>query len=394
MKNAAGAPGRLYYLDWIRVLAMFCIFLFHNARFFDGVADWHVKNATTNLAATFAVGTISQFIMPLFFLVAGAGTFLALKARSPGQYALERALRLLIPLVLGMLVIVVPQAYFQAIFRGTVLEGYNLFQIYGLYLQSLPEMNWFHLWFLKNLFIISLVAIPFLFSWGRGGRSLVARLSSFFDKPWTLLPLLVAAIAAVNIFLYPGGFWGHRGDGAWNFVTYVLFFILGYLIFANPGILKLVQKMRWIGLGVALISVCCMIIFFFEELASPAEYFGSPAFAIATLVQALDVWGWLIAIVGFGSRYLNRNNRFLAYANEAVLPFYILHQTLIITIGYYVVQWSAGVGLKYLTISVTSFIGIMLIYELLVRRLDVLRFLFGMRLRRRPRPIPVSAAQN
>ena len=93
----------------------------------------------------------------------------------------------------------------------------------------------------------------------------------------------------------------------------------------------------------------------------------------------------MLAILGLGSRFLNRNNRFLSYANEAVLPFYILHQTIIITIGFYVVQWNVGIGLKYLTISTTSFVAIMLIYELLVRQINVLRFLFGMRLKRKPR---------
>jgi glucan biosynthesis protein C len=76
------------------------------------------------------------------------------------------------------------------------------------------------------------------------------------------------------------------------------------------------------------------------------------------------------------------NNRFLAYANEAVLPFYILHQTVIITIGYYVVQWNIDIALKYLIIASTSFIVIMAVYELLVRRFNVLRFLFGMKIKK------------
>ena len=86
--------------------------------------------------------------------------------------------------------------------------------------------------------------------------------------------------------------------------------------------------------------------------------------------------------LAFGSLFLNANNRFLAYANEAVLPFYILHQTVIIVIGVYVVQWAAGVEVKYLTISKTLLVAIMAIYELVVRRINLLRFLFGMKTRR------------
>ncbi len=88
---------------------------------------------------------------------------------------------------------------------------------------------------------------------------------------------------------------------------------------------------------------------------------------------------WIMAIIGLGSRYLNFNNRFIGYSNEAVLPFYILHQTVILIIGLFVVQWSSGIELKYSVITLTSFLAIMAIYELLIRRFNGLRFLFGMR---------------
>ena len=130
-------------------------------------------------------------------------------------------------------------------------------------------------------------------------------------------------------------------------------------------------------------ALACVVTVFLDVHIDRAAYFGSGIFAAAEIVQAFSTWGWLLAILGLGSRYLERNNRFLAYANEAVLPFYVLHQTIIISIGFYVVQWSAGIGLKYLVISATSFVAIMVIYELLVRRINVLRFLFGMRLRRK-----------
>ena len=136
--------------------------------------------------------------------------------------------------------------------------------------------------------------------------------------------------------------------------------------------------------------MACLIAFFIDEIADPVAYFGTTGFALAHFVQALNTWCWLLAILGLGSRFLNSNNRFLSYANEAVLPFYILHQTIIITIGFYVVQWNVGIGLKYLTTSTTSFVAIMAIYELLVRRVNVLRFLFGMRLRRKPRAVLAS----
>jgi len=378
-------PARLYYIDWLRVLAMVGIFLFHNARFFDVFSDWHVKNASTSLGASVLIGFMDGWIMPLFFLIAGAGTYYSLKSRRARQFIQERSLRLLIPLIFGMFVIVVPQAYFEAVSHGVQLGGYNFFQIYGLYLQTLPELHWFHLWFLAYLFIFSIITLPIFLSRSSTGKSVISRLAMSLNKPWTLILLLVLSIAIVNIFLYPAGYFGDRGTGGSNIVAYLLFYISGYLIFANPRIMEIVKRLRWITLTLGVIATMCITVFFMDEAASPAVHFGTTTFAIAQIVQALNSWCWLLAILGLGSRFLNRNNRFLSYANEAVLPFYILHQTVIIIIGFFVVQWSMGIPLKYLIISTSSFAAIMAIYDLLVRRFNVLRFLFGMRLKEKPK---------
>jgi peptidoglycan/LPS O-acetylase OafA/YrhL len=377
-------PARLYYIDWLRVLAMVGIFLFHNARFFDVFTDWHVKNASTSLGPSILVSFMGQWIMPIFFLIAGAGTYYSLKSRRVRQFIQERSLRLLIPLIFGMFVIVVPQAYFEAVSHGEQLAGYNFFQIYGLYLQTLPELHWFHLWFLAYLFIFSIITLPIFLSRSSTGRSVISRLAMAFTKPWSLILLLVLSLAIVDIFLYPAGYFGHRDAGGWNIVAYLLFYIHGYLIFANPRIMEAIKKLTWATLigGIVFSGV---LVIFTDQLANPIAHFGTTTFVIAHFVQALNTWCWLLAILGLGSRFLNRNNRFLSYANEAVLPFYILHQTIIISIGFYVVQWSMGIPLKYLIISTSSFAAIMAIYDLLVRRFNVLRFLFGMRLKKKPK---------
>jgi hypothetical protein len=70
---------------------------------------------------------------------------------------------------------------------------------------------------------------------------------------------------------------------------------------------------------------------------------------------------------------------FLTYANEAVLPFYIMHQTVLLVIGYYVTRWHIPDLLKFVTISGSSFTLIVGVYEFLIRRVNVLRVLFGMK---------------
>jgi hypothetical protein len=354
------------------------IFLFHNARFFDVFTDWHVKNATTGIGPTIIVAFLDGWIMPFFFVLAGAGSYFALRFRNSMQFARERTLRLLIPLIFGMLTIVAPQVYFEAVSHGEQLGGYNFFQLYGLYLQTLPELNWFHLWFLAYLFAFSLIVLPIFLPFGEAAKSVIDRVVTILYKPWALLPLLVISVAIIDILIAPTGFWGHRSSGGWNILSYLLFFSVGYLLFSDMRILEMVKRLRWYLLGAGIIFSGLLFVFA-DQFIEAGNYFGTALYNLAHLIRSMNSWAWMLAFIGIAARFIDFNNKFLGYAGEAVLPFYILHQTVIISIGFYVVQWDMGVVPKYLIIATTSFIGIITIYELLVRRINIIRFLFGMR---------------
>jgi hypothetical protein len=96
-------------------------------------------------------------------------------------------------------------------------------------------------------------------------------------------------------------------------------------------------------------------------------------------------------------KYLNVKSKIVTYANEAVLPFYIFHQTIILCVGWFVIRWNLGMLPKFLIIAVASFTLIMALYELLVRRFNMVRFFFGMRPKKKlsatpvPRPEGMSA---
>ena len=108
----------------------------------------------------------------------------------------------------------------------------------------------------------------------------------------------------------------------------------------------------------------------------------SPMIILFSCAWCFIAWCWIIAFLGYAHKFLSFTNKLLSYANEAVLPFYILHQTVIVIVGYFVIQWQRNVYLKYLIVVMASFIGIMLLYEL-VKRKVVTRFIFGMRLKRK-----------
>ena len=155
-------------------------------------------------------------------------------------------------------------------------------------------------------------------------------------------------------------------------------------MFSNARIQENIKRYAVIALIAALVLQALHYILEFGIIKIDIPS-GTLSSLVVWIIRTLRSWLFIIAILGFSSRYLNFNNRFLGYSNEAVLPFYILHQTVIIIIGFFVVQWSMGIAPKYFIITTTSFVAIIAIYELLVRRINILRFLFGMRLKKKPR---------
>jgi len=324
-------------------------------------------------------------MMPIFFILAGASIYYALKFRTAGGFTKERTLRILIPIIiLGWFIISPPQVYLERLSHGD-FSG-NFFQFYyphyfnGIYgIGGNFAFVSMHMWFLWLLFVYSLILLPLFLPSKRTGKSLGFRLTTLFEKPWTLVvPVLLLAVSEVLLnSLGDLVSWG----GGWNHLSYLLFFIGGYMMFSNARIQENIKKYAVIALTAALVLQALHYLAEFGVIKidipdSQAAYMGIQIF------DTLRSWLFIIAILGFGSRFLNFNNRFLGYANEAVLPFYILHQTIILIIGFFVVQWSMGIAPKYFIITTSSFIAIMAIYELLVRRINVLRFLFGMRLRK------------
>ena len=135
------------------------------------------------------------------------------------------------------------------------------------------------------------------------------------------------------------------------------------------------ERIRFISLALGLLTTGLM--FFSPVDLAPAESF--IGYSLRTFCRSFNSWFWLVTLLGFGSRYFSFNHGILKYAREAVLPFYILHQTLIVIIGFFIAGWKTSVMVKYITLSTLSFTAIIALYDLLIKRINILRFLFGMK---------------
>ncbi len=93
----------------------------------------------------------------------------------------------------------------------------------------------------------------------------------------------------------------------------------------------------------------------------------------------LNYWSWILAIFGFAAKYLNKANTKLTYANEAVYPFYILHQTILMIIGFYIKDLNLSFIIKFSMMIFGTFFVSWFLYEFFIRRWMIIRPLFGLK---------------
>jgi len=373
--------ARIYYLDWLRVSAVLGVFLFHAVHPFD-LTPWHIKNDEQSAVITFFVAFMYPWGMPFFFLLAGAGSYLALRRRSAAAFTRERFQRLLLPFVAGSILLMPIMLYFE--WRHKSGAG----TLEGSYVDFLLDRNvgftpiWFgalgyHLWFLGFLFAYSILCLPaFLWLKGNSGQRGVYWLAAFCRRRGAIL-LFIVPLAAIRLCLHP--FFPQEHNWA-DFFVLMAFFLFGYVIFSHQQFLHAIQR-DWpilLGIGVAAAASAMAIALHTGsfDLQTP------PRTALDILfwvLIAVDGWCWSLFFLFVGMRFLNFTNEYLAYGQQAIVPFFVFHQPVIIILAYYAVQWEASLVSKLLFVVVGSFCLTLGIYTLVIRRSARLSGIFGMK---------------
>jgi peptidoglycan/LPS O-acetylase OafA/YrhL len=382
---------RLHYLDWMQVLAVLGVFLFHSLHPFDNLFGWHIKNAESSILANVFLGFFTPWGMPFFFLMAGTTSWFSLRRRTPGRYVWERVTQLLIPFIVGTILLSPVQAYFEYAHKGWwkapniiafILnrEARTAFftEIHPITFSPSVFGVGYHLWFVAGLFFFALLSLP-LFLWlkrdsGRRRLASVARLARWRAGllVFVILPVLVRFV------LQPI-------SSAWaDFFYYQLFFVTGYVLIADERFQPAIRR-DWIVyliLGIASTLFFLSIAFdvpVFDWLGQP----GTPWFFVSWTVFGINGWCWTMVVFNVAMRFLDFTNRWLQYGREASFAFFFFHQPVIIAIAYYAVQWEAASLIKLLVVVVGAFAGTLALYELLVRRINPVRVFFGMKPRRK-----------
>jgi surface polysaccharide O-acyltransferase-like enzyme len=372
---------RRYDIDWLRILAVLLLFDFHSARVFDE-GGFYVKAAEVSMAAEYFVGLVNQWHMHLFMLLSGVGTYFALGKRTGREYAWERIKRLFVPFLFGTFVIIPPQVYCRMLsqdgFTGNYLDFYPHF-----FKGVAPEGNfeWGHLWFLLYLFVFSMLALKlFLYLRTDEGVDAIKKIARMVERPGGLFLLALPVALSEGILRtgYPDGAQNLYNDWA-NFFTYLIIFIYGFLIFSDDRFQAAIDRLWKFSLLLAFLFTAGLIVLI--NIWEWPEGYSAGAMGFH-FIRGITTWCWLISFLGAGKAFLDFGGPVLKYAAEAALPMYVLHQTAIVAIAYHVIKWSSGPFVKFIVIDLAAFVLSLFIYDVLIRRINVIRVLFGMRMKK------------
>jgi peptidoglycan/LPS O-acetylase OafA/YrhL len=378
---------RQYYIDWLRILLIFSVFLFHIGMIFNSW-DWHVKNDVTTGSKSvlwYIMVFMHEWRMPLLILISGAGTYFALGKRTSWQYLGERFKRLFIPLAVGIFTLVPVQVYIEKSAQFDSLLAYYPHMFEGIY----PEGNfsWHHLWFIAYLFFIALIIAPFLNFFRSGQYDLfIGKLGKVVSKKFGANIFLIPMILSQALLrpYYPEN--THALVDDWAAISYyIIFFMSGFILLSSKNMTESIRKQRRMFFieSVIVTTMLLTIPYMFTE----------PFYRNMTwdILEPFVAWSVGMTAIGYARQYLNMNNKFRKLANEAIYPFYLLHQPVIVVIGYYMVKWDVSVLSKVLLITLASFSLTVAIYWYLIRPFNALRLIFGMKMTLKTKPEPISA---
>ncbi len=378
MDKTGRGPERYYDIDWVRVIGVLSVFTFHTTMYFN-TWDWHAKNKVTTTAIQPLGLTFLVWIMPLMFVVSGLSTHYSLGRRTPGAFLKERFARLGVPLLLGIFILSPFQVYSERVtygkFAGTFWNWVpRYFQ--GWYSVT-PDGNFawmgLHLWYLLVLLVTSIVAVSVGGKPRADGRP--GTLGRLFQASGPLGVVLVPPlfIIVTEGLLFAAGL--DKSQAWWPLLVYPALFALGNSL-APDDLLRATARKAGPAILLGVLATTVPLVFAQEPRGFSALY------VAYHLLKVYCSWFWILGLFYLAGRYLSRNSPALQYCNEAVMPFYVLHQPVIVGLGFTVRDLSLPVALKWPLLWVVSLAIIMTIYHFIVRPFDPVRFLFGMKPRR------------
>jgi membrane-bound acyltransferase YfiQ involved in biofilm formation len=351
MDTEMSHTDRRYDIDWLRVIAIGLLLLYHIGIVFQ---PWAVflgflqsNEPIESLWPPMAM--LNVWRIPLLFFVSGMGVCFAIRKRNWKQLIIERTRRILVPFLFGM-VILVP-------IHVLIWQNY-----YHQDLRYAPHPG--HLWFLGNIFIYVVLLSPLFFLMRNRQQGRVLRgLSWLFSNPLGLL--LITALFVLETLAVRPERYAMFAFTFHGFLLGLVAFLSGFtVVITGPAFWNTVRRWRWIYLVAAVMSY--MIRYLVFGLEAPG------------ILAAAESTFWIFSALGFGYRYLNRPGKTLNYLSQAAYPVYILHMIFLYAGASLILPLEIPAVFQLILVTGITAAGCMGSYEI-IRRLSFLRPLFGLK---------------
>ena len=378
-------PTRRHDIDALRVLLFGSLILYHVAMLY--VAEWpfHLKSSYRSEALQVPMLLINRWRMPLLFLVSGIAMNFLHRKLDGWRWVANRTRRVLVPLAFGIVVVVPIQPYCQGVANHLVEPGFGRFLIdyftfhrwpaHAFDGSTPPGITWNHLWYLAYLWVYSLVlaaALPLLDS--RAGSAIRRAFASLRGGWLLLLPALPKTIALMTLAdAFPGT--NDLTHDWYQHALYFPYFLFGWWMASDPGLWGELRAMRKRALALAAFNWIAYLLVT-EVLPDDVDGF---TLAAVRWMGGLNTWLWCVAVLGWSATLLDRPFRWLPYATEAVLPWYVLHQSILIAVAFVLVPLRIGPVAEPLLVTAATIVGCLVLHEFAIRRSPILRACFGLK---------------
>lgn len=344
------AETRRYDIDWMRVIAIALLLIYHSAIGFQswGIMIGFITNDKPWPALWTPMTMLNVWRIPFLFFVSGMGLYFAMQNRVWKDLMTERALRIFLPYLFGSLVIV---PIGSLIWKTYYKFGWSY------------DFNPGHLWFLGNILAYVVILSP-LFYYMKRNEAVVRFIKKLFSTPLGIFPVILAGVAEVMILKpYPFEMYAMTLHGF--FLGFICFFFGFCFVLSGNSFWKMLLKWRWMFL------IAAAGLF---TLRLPMFHFRTEGFQLV-----IESTCWIMAVFAFGHKYLNKPSTTLSYLSEAAYPIYIIHMIVQSLASWLVFKGDMPGGIEYLSVVALTFGGCFVIYELVIRRVNFIRPLFGLK---------------
>lgn len=353
---------RRYDIDWLRVIAIGLLLLYHVAIAFQpwGIMIGFITNDKPWNELWLPMTMLNVWRIPLLFFVSGMGVYFAMQQRSWKQLLAERSTRILVPFLVGIFAIVP---------AGTMLwQKYNNFLI-----SYAPNPG--HLWFLGNILVYVLLFSPVFYYLKKTADGGMARgIRWIMSNPLGLLLVILCSVAEV-LLTKPFPFELYVMTWHGFFLGMVAFFFGFCFVFNGSVFWNMIGKWRWLLLALAVTLFALRLSVF--DLRAPAYFI------------AIESDFWIFSILAFGHKYLNRSNRALTYLSQAAYPIYIIHMLVLYVGSILIFPLDMPVQVKFISVLIFTFVGCFVVYEVVIRRINIIRPLFGVKTKEYKRDVKI-----